>query len=214
MDPHVGLEQLDGGIFSPTLVAKNWLIRGDLILFDNISGIRFTIIQLVVAQALNIGEIFTTKLTYFVRLNLSSMDSLVSLQMPSFSELFWTLVTVELWLSVIQFVSGQTTFVTEQFGTFLALKLYTFMDRVDVSLKVILDVVHNIAMRTWEILYIHFPNAMKFSLMLLTILQPGETLPTMLTNMLCLFRNLWTVNNSNMSVKVSLDTPKSRTDCT
>ena len=132
----MGLEQLDGGVFSAALVAKNRLIRGNLILFDNISGIRFAIIQLVVAETLNIGEIFATKLTYFVCLNLSSMDSLVSLQMPSFSELFWTLVTVELWLSMIQFVSGQTTFVTEQFGTFLTLKLYTFMDSIDVSLEV------------------------------------------------------------------------------
>ena len=113
MDPHVGLEQLDGGVLSAALVAKNRLIRGNLILFDNISGICFAIIQLVVAETLNIGEIFATKLTYFVCLNLSSMNSFVSLQMPSFSELFWTLVTVELWLSMIEFVSGQTTFVTE-----------------------------------------------------------------------------------------------------
>ena len=85
---------------------------------------------------------------------------------------------------------------------------------IDVSLEAILDVVNNITMRTREILHIHFPNAMKLSLMLLTILQPSETLATMLTNMLCLFLNLWTVDNPDMSVKVSLDTPKSRTDCT
>ena len=134
--------------------------------------------------------------------------------MPSFSELFWTLVTVELWLSVIQFVSGQTTFITEQFRTFLALKLNTFMDSIDVSLEMILNVVHNFAMRTREILNNHFSNAMKFSLVLLTILQPGETLSTMFTNMLCLYWNLWTMDNPDMSVKVSLDSPKSRTDCT
>ena len=79
MNPHVGLEKLDGGVFSATLVAKNRLIRGNLILFNNISGICFAIIQLVVAKTLNIGEIFATKLTYFVCLNLSSMDSFVSL---------------------------------------------------------------------------------------------------------------------------------------
>ena len=88
------------------------------------------------------------------------------------------------------------------------------MDSIDVSLEMILDVIYNIAMRTREILHIHFPNAMKLSLMLLTILQPSETLATMLTNMLCLFRNLWTVDNPDMSVKVSLDSPKSRTYCT
>ena len=71
MNPHVGLKQLDGGILSAALVAKNWLIRGNLILFDNISGIRFAIIQLVVVETLNIGEIFATKLMYVVSLNLS-----------------------------------------------------------------------------------------------------------------------------------------------
>ena len=70
MNPHVRLEQLDGGVFSATFVAKNWLIRGNLILFDNILGIHFAIIQLVVVETLNIGEIFATKLMYIVSLNL------------------------------------------------------------------------------------------------------------------------------------------------
>ena len=54
---------------------------------------------------------------------------------------------------------------------------------------------------------------MEFCLVPLTILQPRETLATMFANMLCLFWKLWTMDNPYMSVKVSLDTPKPRTDC-
>ena len=151
MDPHVGLEELYCRVFSAALIAKNWLLRRNLSLLDNVSGVCWAIVQLVVADTLNIGKIFATKLAYFVSFNLSSVDSLVSFQMPSFSELFRALVTEELWLSMIKFVAGQTAFVTEQFGTYLTLKFDTFMDSIDMSLEVILDVVHNIAMRTWKI---------------------------------------------------------------
>ena len=168
----------------------------------------------MIAETLHVREIFGTKLTSLVSFDLSSMNSLVSLEMSSLPELFWALVTLELGFTMIKFVSCKTTFVTEQFGTLITLKSHIFMDSFDMSVEVIFDVVHNITMRTGEVSHLQFPDAMEFCLVLLTILKPSETLSTMFTDMFCLFWLFWSMDNSNVSVQVSLDTPIPRTNCT
>ena len=104
--------------------------------------------------------------------------------------------------------------IVKGFGTFITLKFHIFMDSFDMSVKVILDVVHNITMRAGEISHLQFPHTMKCCLVLLTILQPSETLSTVFADMFCLTRLFGSMDNPNVSVKVSLDTPISRTDCT
>ena len=167
----------------------------------------------MIAETLHVREIFGTKLTSLVSFDLSSMNSLVSLEMSSLPELFWALVTLELGFAMIKFVSCKTTFVTEQFGTLITLKSHIFMDSFDMSVEVIFDVVHNITMRTGEVSHLQFPDAMEFCLVLLTILKPSETLSTMFTDMFCLFWLFWSMDNPNVSVQVSLDTPISRANC-